>query len=80
MTIIVENGGASRWWLHQSLVSLNASLDGRMVFENGETLSILRRIIDESGVKDVFWNRCCEPWRIVRDGGIKEELSGVKEI
>lgn len=69
-----KRGGASRWWLHQSLKSLNTDLDQHMVFRKGDAATIIPDLIKESGAKAVFWNRCYEPWRIARDKAIKENL------
>lgn len=75
-----KRGGAQRWWLHESLKSLNASLDGRLIFRRGNAASIIDDLIQESGASAVFWNRCYEPWRIARDKAIKTTLqeSGIE--
>lgn len=67
-------GGASRWWLHQSLSALNTDLGGRLVFRVGKADEILPRLVQETGAQAVFWNRCYEPWRIARDKTIKAAL------
>ncbi len=68
-------GGASRWWLHQSLKSLGKSLNDSLVFDNGNPKDILKDIIKETNADSVYWNRCYEPWRIKRDKEIKQSLS-----
>ncbi len=73
-------GGASRWWLHQSLTALNRSLNGTMMFAAGDAQKILRQIIQETGATYIYWNRCYEPWRIARDKKIKEEFAGTKSF
>ena len=75
-----KQGGASRWWLHHSLKALNASLGGQMVFETGDPVVILDKIIQETGASELYWNRCYEPWRIARDKNIKEALDGAKSF
>ena len=70
-----EIGGASRWWLHNSLQVLDDNLNGHLVLKNGRALDILNQIIQESGADTVVWNRCYEPWRVKRDKHIKEKLS-----
>lgn len=53
-------GGASRWWLHHSLVSLGRGLrqlGGALIIRQGGSLSILRDVIRETGSGRVFWNR-----------------------
>lgn len=73
-------GGASRWWLHQSLARLNESLNGAMVFESGDPQDILKRLMDETGADNIYWNRCYEPWRIARDKQIKQTFDGAKSF
>jgi deoxyribodipyrimidine photo-lyase len=70
-------GGASRWWLHQSIAALDArlrSLGSRLIIRCGPTLATLRAIAEESGADTVLWNRRYEPAIIARDRGIKETL------
>lgn len=67
-------GGASRWWLHHSLISLNDSLEGNLLVYSGNPAEILPKIIDEYSIDAVYWNRCYEPWQIKRDGNIKQDL------
>lgn len=70
-------GGASRWWLHQSLAELDADLrarHGRLILRRGPAQDILDQVISETGADAVFWNRRYEPWAIARDGRIKEHL------
>ncbi|GFZ81498.1 deoxyribodipyrimidine photo-lyase [Rickettsiales bacterium] len=73
-------GAASRWWLHHSLQSLNASLDGVLSVYHGNPVDVLGDIADRYGVKAVYWNRCYEPWRVERDVKIKKHLKakGIK--
>ena len=67
-------GGASRWWLHHSLMALNASLDGKLVVLKGDPATHLAALAAASGATSVHWNRCYEPWRIARDTQIKADL------
>jgi len=71
-------GGAARWWLHQSLARLNASLIERgsqlCIRAGGDSLSVLRALIRESGAERVVWNRRYEPAIIARDRNIKAAL------
>ena len=70
-------GGANRWWLHHSLVSLSGSLTklggGLRVFR-GRSESVLNHLVGETGAAGVFWNRRYEPHIISRDTGIKSAL------
>lgn len=67
-------GGASRWWLHHSLESLNRSLQGRLALFSGDPLEIIPALVGATGASAVHWNRCYEPWRIKRDTRLKEKL------
>src|SRR5271166_645159 len=72
-----QPGGASRWWLHQSLASLDASLrelNSRLIIRHGPTLKSLEALIRETGAGAVFWNRRYEPAVIARDAKINETL------
>jgi deoxyribodipyrimidine photo-lyase len=70
-------GGASRWWLHQSLVSLTGRLEkagSRLILRRGPSLEALRTLARETGAQAVFWNRRYEPAAIDRDRRLKETL------
>ena len=67
-------GSASRLWLYHSLDSLNRSLDGHLKFFCGDAFELLPNIMENSGARSVFWNRCYEPWRIARDARLKRHL------
>ena len=60
-------GGASRFWLHHSLKSLNENLNNNLSLYHGDPLKALLDIIDRNNITAVYWNRCYEPWRIKRD-------------
>ena len=67
-------GSASRWWLHNSLQSLNESLDGKLSIYSQNPKIVIQELLEKYEVKAVFWNRCYEPWRIDRDIDIKAYL------
>jgi deoxyribodipyrimidine photo-lyase len=73
-------GAASRWWLHHSLSSLQRSFGDRLVLLRGDASRLIPELVQATGAAAVFWNRCYEPWRIARDGRIKEDLkqSGIE--
>lgn len=58
-------GGASRWWLHSSLVSLGQSLSDRgagLVVRRGETAAELAQLAEDTGATQVYCSRSYEPW------------------
>ncbi|GAA0889410.1 cryptochrome/photolyase family protein [Rhodanobacter soli] len=70
-------GAASRWWLHHSLASLDATLHTQhaaLHLRRGDTLEQLRELIRRSGASAVYWNRLYEPASIARDTRIKSAL------
>lgn len=71
-------GAASRWWLHHSLVALDASLrkigSQLVVYRGGDSLSALRRGIRETGATLVCWNKLYEPAALKRDARIAAAL------
>ncbi|MCV2403672.1 DNA photolyase family protein [Marinomonas sp. C2222] len=67
-------GGASRWWLHHSLASLDKQFGNKLNFYQGDAESILESLCSRLHVDHVFWNRRYEPWRIARDKKIKASL------
>ncbi|MFT6914255.1 MAG: deoxyribodipyrimidine photo-lyase [Motiliproteus sp.] len=68
-------GGASRWWLHQSLTALDLSLDGGLRFFCGDPLRLIPELLQASGIRRVVWNRCYQPWQINRDKALKRLLT-----
>ena len=69
-----QPGGASKWWLHQSLQSLNHSLDNKLHCLAGDATSLITSMVKEQKIKQVVWNRCYEPWQITRDTALKQTL------
>lgn len=67
-------GGASHWWLHHSLLSLQQSLGTKLNIYNNNALQVLSELVKRLNISAVFWNRCYEPWRIERDRKIKKLL------
>ena len=75
---IWRRGGASRWWLHNSLAALDGQLQKSgfqpMVYLKGNALVQVVHLYRELKASSIFWNRLYEPWAMERDKRIKEEL------
>ena len=72
-----QPGGATNWWLHQSLAAFDKSLreiGSRLVIRRGPALASLRALAKETGATAVFWNRRYEPAVIARDAQMKDAL------
>ncbi|MCA1297450.1 cryptochrome/photolyase family protein [Stappia indica] len=70
-------GGASRWWLHHSLASLNRSLAELgipLVLRRGPEADVLRDLVGETGAGAVFWNRRYDAPGIAADSDLKASL------
>lgn len=69
--------GASMWFLHHALSSLDndlQALGGRLILRTGDSLEVLREIIEATGAKRVVWNRRYEGSLRELDATIKREL------
>jgi deoxyribodipyrimidine photo-lyase len=72
------SGAASLWWLHHSLVALEThlrALGSPLHLRRGPALSVLPKIVRESGATLVTWNRLYEPAIATRDTAIKASLT-----
>ncbi len=65
-------GGATKWWLQQSLAALGKQIP--LVIKSGETAKVLHDLIAETGADGVCWNRCYEPWAVNSDKDLKSLL------
>ncbi len=71
-------GAAARWWQHRSLEALEQALANAgspLVFRQGGSLAVLRRLIEETGASAIYWNRQYEPAAVARDRDIKRQLN-----
>jgi deoxyribodipyrimidine photo-lyase len=53
-------GGATKWWLHHSLLSLRKdieSLGGTLTLRRGPGAEVVRQVVREAKASAVFWNR-----------------------
>ncbi len=71
-------GGASRWWLHRSLASLDLALrerDSRLLLAGGDSGDVLRAWLRERKPGAIYWNRRYEPAAIRRDAQLLREFT-----
>lgn len=70
-------GAASRWWLHHSLLSLDASLralGSRLILRRGPAEQVIAGLAGECGADAVFWNRTYDKGSRERDARLKAAL------
>ncbi len=70
-------GGASRWWLAQSLRALDKSLvrlGSRLILRRGPADEVLRQLIFETGAKAVYFTRGYEPYQRLLEEELEKTL------
>ncbi|MBK9250384.1 MAG: deoxyribodipyrimidine photo-lyase [Proteobacteria bacterium] len=71
-------GGAARWWLHDSLRSLEARLrerGSRLVITRGPTCDALLALAKATGATQIFWNRRYEPAAMAVEKALEQRLA-----
>ncbi|MCC7428626.1 MAG: deoxyribodipyrimidine photo-lyase [Alphaproteobacteria bacterium] len=71
-------GGASRWWLHESLAAIGRALAGRgapLILRRGDARVEVPRLVAESGATALFASRLYEPFHAARDAEIGRKLA-----
>jgi deoxyribodipyrimidine photo-lyase len=72
-------GAASRAWLRRSLAALAEQIEalgGSLLLRQGNSLVVLRELVQAAQATAVYWNRRYEPAVIARDKAIKLALRG----
>ena len=70
-------GGASRWWLHHSLVSLDAALrkrGGHLLVRRGSAAEELPVLVQEAEASAVFCSEHFEPWNRTLQDNLAQTL------
>lgn len=70
-------GAAQDWWLHQSLNALSGDLEklkSRLILRCGDSESVLKELLKETGATSIFWNRRYDPHGIAVDSKIKKRF------
>ncbi len=73
-------GGASRWWLHHSLLALNKSLEARgnsLILRRGQPKEVLQDLVAETGATAVHVTRLTEPRAIKIESEVKTALNSL---
>jgi len=73
-------GGASRWWLHHSLLRLAASLErlgAPLILRRGIAHDVVPRLVSEFDAAAVYWNRQYEAFAVAQDTRIKMRLGAM---
>lgn len=73
-------GGAHRWWLHHSLISLGkdlAAIGGTLVLRRGPSAAVVASVVREAEAGALFMNRRYGQGADALDDGITESLSSI---
>ena len=76
-------GGASRWWLHGSLLSLQAALAERgaqLVLRRGRAESVLPALLAETGASRIHAGRMHEPWARAAEAAVEQAAPGALHL
>ena len=79
--VIRPRGAASKWWLYNSLKSLESAIlekGGTLVVRRGTATDSIPAFLREVNADAIFWNRCYEPEMIDRDTKLKATLQNSK--
>ena len=71
-------GGASRWWLKQSLLRLGNAISetgGQLILRQGDTLSALQEIQNQSQADAIYFSRQYQPWSADTEKAIKDAFT-----
>ena len=75
-------GGASQWWLHESLASLSASIDslgGRLIYRRGNTVDVLLELQESVQADAIYFSRQYQPWSAGLEASIND-VFGHKDV
>jgi deoxyribodipyrimidine photo-lyase len=75
-------GGASRWWLHHSLKSLDADLrklGSRLILRRGNVVDVLPALVAETGASAVHCIRHYEPWWRNAERALKDRVNLIRQ-
>ena len=73
-------GGASRWWLHHSLVALQTNLADQgidLTLRSGATAEVLAELASEVGAERVYCSRHYQPWSETLEKSVLDRLSTI---
>lgn len=73
-------GAASKWWLHQSLMALEASLKkvgSHLILRKGSNAAdVLSDLVTETGAEAIYWSRRYEPSLRAQEKAVQKKLVG----
>jgi deoxyribodipyrimidine photo-lyase len=74
-------GGASKWWLHQSLTTLGADIEaqgGKLILRQGDTIATLQDLVNDTGANAIYFSRQYQPWQVSLENDVNDAFSSAK--
>jgi deoxyribodipyrimidine photo-lyase len=71
-------GDCSKAWLYYALQSLNKFLDNKLNYYLGDPSDIIIKLIRQYNIKQVFINRCYEPWYLHQEKQLAKKLASLQ--
>ena len=71
-------GGASRWWLHHSLVALAGDLaaaGAKLVLRRGDSAAVLAELSRAVGAAEIYFGAAVEPWARALELRVRDALA-----
>jgi len=71
-------GGASKWWLHQSLTALGADIEaqgGTLTLRQGDTIATLQGLVNATGADAIYFSRQYQPWQVALENDVNDAFS-----
>ncbi|MEM1114279.1 MAG: deoxyribodipyrimidine photo-lyase [Pseudomonadota bacterium] len=71
-------GGASRWWLHHSLMSLASDLEAlgaQLCLRSGHTQTELQALCEETSASAIYCSRQLEPWATAQEQALHDHFN-----
>ncbi len=72
-----RHGGASRWWLHHSIASLQQQIQhagGTLCLRRGVAVDELIALVERTPAAGIYFSRCYEPWAIEQEQALHQRL------
>jgi len=68
-------GSSSKWWLKNSLKSLDKSMNGNLVLVNGDTKLLIQKLVNKYNISAICWNARYSQNEIQLDNDIEKSLN-----
>ncbi len=67
-------GSSSKWWLKNSLKSLNKSMNNNLLIKRGNSTEVLERLIQDYEISEVCWNARYSKEEILQDSIVEKSI------